>query len=552
MTDEQPEPSGSPTSKWDLAVVGAGAAGLACARVARAAGLRVLLLEARDRCGGRAWSSDPFGLGVEFDHGAGWVHASCPGNPMLELANVRNVELGEDPVGANFVFDLQTRAVLDCKALCKYHEAVEENFESVTERDVSCERSEDDEPLVDALVNAGLPLRGNGTSHHNKKGRKQLSAHLLRWALSAHVERDNGTDAEELSAVHVDDGFELPGGNLIATGGYGSFVRGLVKGPISKHLEEVRSGSLDLRLNEAVTRVKWTADAGVTHAEVVRLTTTAGCTYVAQRVVVALPLGVLKANEVVFVPPLPTTKLGAIERLGCASMTKVFLRYPRRFWHDQISGWGLCGTSPERVEEHLFERALFFPLPHLKVNTTSGDVILCALLYGRAARALELKTDDEVGAAVTVALRQAASCQGAKKVFPGAGRHGEAVLAATGVHVSRWHTDSRARGCWTAFVVGSSPADSAELARPVGDGRLLSFAGEHTTADEMGTVHGAWLTGLREAEGILLECIQEGRFESGKALSGAISWMLYCENALARARALQENNDESSSSSDES
>jgi monoamine oxidase len=58
---------------WDLAVVGAGAAGLAAARTALELGLTTIVLEAKDRIGGRAWT-DMKSLGVPWERGANWLH----------------------------------------------------------------------------------------------------------------------------------------------------------------------------------------------------------------------------------------------------------------------------------------------------------------------------------------------------------------------------------------------------------------------------------------------------------------------------------------------
>lgn len=78
-------------SDYDIAVVGAGAAGLAAARTACDAGQRTIVLEAKDRVGGRAYTESA-SLGVPFDHGCRWLH-SASRNPFVDIAR----GLGYDP-----------------------------------------------------------------------------------------------------------------------------------------------------------------------------------------------------------------------------------------------------------------------------------------------------------------------------------------------------------------------------------------------------------------------------------------------------------------------
>lgn len=71
-------------SEIDVAIVGAGAAGIAAARTLEGSGLSVLVLEARDRLGGRAFTVTP-APGVVFDTGCGWLH-SADLNPFVAIA----------------------------------------------------------------------------------------------------------------------------------------------------------------------------------------------------------------------------------------------------------------------------------------------------------------------------------------------------------------------------------------------------------------------------------------------------------------------------------
>ena len=78
-------------SSVDVAIIGAGAAGLGAARALENSGLSVIVLEARDRVGGRAHTilAAP---GITFDPGCGWLH-SADKNSFVEIAKQLNFEI---------------------------------------------------------------------------------------------------------------------------------------------------------------------------------------------------------------------------------------------------------------------------------------------------------------------------------------------------------------------------------------------------------------------------------------------------------------------------
>jgi monoamine oxidase len=78
-----------------VVIVGAGAAGIAAARTLRDLGIDALMVEARDRVGGRAWTVDS-GKGFPIDLGCGWLH-SADRNPWHEIAEAKGWEVDHTP-----------------------------------------------------------------------------------------------------------------------------------------------------------------------------------------------------------------------------------------------------------------------------------------------------------------------------------------------------------------------------------------------------------------------------------------------------------------------
>jgi polyamine oxidase len=404
-----------------VVVVGAGIAGLAAARRLADEGVRVTVLEARGRIGGRMWTDTS--LGVPIDLGAAWLHGT-DGNPIVGLVD----EVGAETIKTDFydVVLLDERGAVD-------RADVEASFkawgEIITKIEARSADARDNTSLADGLAEVA-----------------DLDDPLIAWHVRSYFVAGYAADPGELSLEWFDAGRELTGPDLILPGGYAELAQHLARG-------------LTICLGTAVARIAHDA-AGV------RIETSAG-PMAADRVIVTVPLGVLKAGTIAFHPPLPRRKHQAIERLGFGLLNKVVLAFDKPFWPESPDMLGLVGKTQ--------------PVGDL-VNGLSfaGTPLLAGIRGGGVARAREALSDQEAVGEVLAAMD---------------------APEPVGALVTRWAADPYARGSYSFLAVGSSPADQRALAEPVSE-RLL-FAGEATHEDFYATVHGAYMSGVREADRIL-------------------------------------------------
>lgn len=188
-------------------------------------------------------------------------------------------------------------------------------------------------------------------------------------------------------------------------------------------------------------------------------------------------------DTVRFAPPLPDWKQSVVQRLGFGVLNKVVLCFSTAFWSDvDMDMFGFCGSST------VGELYMFWNfLPATKQPT------LVALNAGKAARVLEEMSDEEIVSRALGVLRT---------IFKG-----KEIPEPSQTAVTRWGSDPHARGSYSYVAVGCTGADYDTMALPVQAGEdtkpRLFFAGEHTCRNYPATVHGAFLSGTREATRIL-------------------------------------------------
>ena len=294
---------------------------------------------------------------------------------------------------------------------------------------------------------------------------------ILDWHF-ANLEFANATSLNTLSLRHwdQDDDFEFSGSHLTVRNGYSCVPVALSEG-------------LDIKLNTVVKQIKYSS-SGV---EVTTAQSRSGqtmMTYKGDAVLVTLPLGVLKesvrstvGSAVQFSPSLPDWKVAAIQRMGFGNLNKVVLCFDRIFWDPSVNLFGHVGsTTASRGELFLFWNLYKAP-------------VLLALVAGEAAAIMENVSDDVIIGRTIAVL---------KGIFGSS-----AVPQPKEVVVTRWRADPWSRGSYSFVAAGSSGNDYDVMATPVcevpGNTQRVFFAGEHTIRNYPATVHGAFLSGLREA-----------------------------------------------------
>jgi monoamine oxidase len=269
-----PEAVTGAVSRPEVVVVGAGAAGLAAARTLLAAGRQVLLLEARRRIGGRAWTVT-LGGGQPFDMGASFIHAAAE-NPWTAIARRLRVATAIDPRRRLVFVAGRPASAVEHRAFVQAREAVLAQVQRVAAggRDLS---------LAEATTASG-PFAA------------QALAALGPWLLGVDNE---AASAQEFARART-------GADRFVGGGHGRLVEAYGRGLPVVLDAEVRA--VDLR--GPGVRIR-TADHELT----------------APFAILTLPLGVLAAERVRFTPPLPLAWQRAVDALPMGRLAKVGLAF---------------------------------------------------------------------------------------------------------------------------------------------------------------------------------------------------------------------------------
>lgn len=440
------------SSERSVLIIGAGAAGLAAARDLAVAGVKVILIEARERIGGRIHTHHtssiiPVELGAEFVHGRHPQLLQVIENSGAPLCDVtRNSCSFENGVLSNSNdFWNQLTALMDLLNSEEPDRSFQDFLNSVP----------DGEAAARAKAVATRYVEGFHAADVDRIG-----VHGL-------ITANEGED--EVDGHHS---FRVLGGYDVVT---------------ETLFEQARAHGAVLNLNTIVKELRWSRN----HVEAVCIADKRLQRFSGSHAVVTLPLGVLQAKyhqrgAVRFVPELPQAKQAAIEGIAMGQVLRITLLFRERFWEKLV----LAGTERRQNLRQLgFFHHPQAPLPNWWTLLPVRVPMIVGWCGGPDAERFIGKGEEYIVEQALTSLRQ----------FLGVSQDSLSNLLVS-AHTHDWGADPFSRGAYAYLPVNGLEAQHA-LGR--GIDHTLFFAGEATSVGHIGTVHGAIASGHRAAAEIL-------------------------------------------------
>jgi lysine-specific histone demethylase 1B len=399
-------------------IIGAGAAGLYAAYILKSKGIDFQLLEASSTYGGRLGKLTGF-ANFPIDTGAQWLHGK---NSILgDLIKKSKTNITLDDSETKFWFNNQLVNSLPQET---------DIFEGDDLPDISFE---------DYALQSGL---GNEYKYIVENIAGDQGAAASRLSVFG-----NNKDEENWSAGDDDFKFEETFFDLIDT-------------QIANQVKDY------ILLNTVVSKIDYSLST-------ILITDSNNNTFNADKVIITVPIPILKSADIQFTPALPDEKTAAFAKIGMDAGMKVFLKFSNKFFDQNIIGGSVCAAYADD-----------------SIGKAQNDNILLAFIMGEQAEYLTSLGSD---AAITNALIQELDIM----------YNGQASASFIASHVENWTTNPFVKGAYSYSTIGMG--DARKIASQALSEKLY-FAGEAmNTNGHHQTVHGAVETGYREVINILTD-----------------------------------------------
>ncbi len=426
--------------KPTILIIGAGLSGITAAKELTHHGLNVILVEARDRVGGRIHSlhiedGSFIELGAQFVHGV-------KNNPLFNISEHYHLDV-KPYVRSNWaVFDMQGHEI-DKTQLTDLVDEYKEQIKALTLTRLSDDKDRftvaDLQYIDTQLLKQKAIQSGDLESLAKMISIKELKKEKL-------FSYKMGTNKKESES------------NFLVMNGYDKVTEGM-------YSEAKKTGLLQVFLSNEVLKIDHTGEEIIVH-------THTGSAHRADAAICTLPLGVLQKGNVIFEPPLPLSKTKAINALSCANHNKVILQFEETFWDDYSHFVVLFDPTLEA----------WLDVVNLQHFTTEKKPVLVASIYANSNKDLP---EDKYLINHCVNLF--------KDIYTNTFRPLKKSW------VTHWDKDPFSLGSYCYHPAGSSLEDNSVIATPLG--RLI-FAGEHTHRSPS-NLQAAYLSGLESAKQVV-------------------------------------------------
>lgn len=421
-------------------IIGAGVAGLSCAQHLKSAGFNVVVLEARDRIGGRIHTQNIDGHC--FDLGASWIHG-IDNNPIWKIAESNRISTQVFNYDQVDYFHANGQPFTEQESLEfeKCLRDVQKVFQNKSkEQDISAF-----EQLENVLGTIRFQL------HYFDR---DVITQKIKQYYSRLANDPFATDLEQLAHNFMDFEGYFSGDEVIFPKGYEQIVK-------------VLATDLEIHTNADIVEIDHDSHQ-------VQIKTACGQLYIGSQVVVTVPLGILKQDKIKFEPPLPSGLVRSIQKLGFGSFNKIFIQFSKAL---EFNGNALKHNTAFFWDE----RELYSILDFSRLYNKPTYLLLVG---GTKSEWVDQATDQQVHEYIKKILK---ICMHSNEI--------------QNIIITRWGSDPFSLGSFS-FPKVEHTKDDVEIFKKEHPAQVY-FAGEHCHTDYAGTVHGAYLSGRDTANLII-------------------------------------------------